>query len=220
VGRAHQSAEAIILSSQEAREDRVITLLTQEHGRIPAFAKGAMGSKRRFGAHVEPLTLSRVELSTGGAGMARLLSGSAIDVFPVLKGDLLRFALASTMTEVVLLLVVEHGHEEGVYELTKRALTHLNRPEIEVSEDLLLLFELKMLARSGVLPELHELPVDDSVAQVIGQWNRGAWCPLHREGRRDLAHLLETRIQEVGGRALKSRGFLDQMLDEGQPPAP
>ena len=77
--RSRQTVEAIVLTSQEARADRVITLLTDEHGRFPAFAKGAMGSKRRFGAHVEPLTLSQVDISMGGRGMPRLLEASALD---------------------------------------------------------------------------------------------------------------------------------------------
>jgi recombinational DNA repair protein (RecF pathway) len=214
MGRQQQSVEAIVLASHEARADRVITLLSDEHGRFPAFAKGAMGSKRRFGAHVEPMTRSTVELSVGGSGMARLLSASTVEAHAALKADLLRFALASTMCEVVLHLVVEHGREEGVYPLVKRALAHLNRPEIEVSEDLLLLFELKMLARSGVLGSLESLPLGEEILAVILDWNEGQWRPLHKEGRRDLALYLETRIQETSGRALRSRHFLDQMIDE------
>jgi recombinational DNA repair protein (RecF pathway) len=214
MGRQQESVEAIVLASHEARSDRVITLLTDEHGRFPAFAKGAMGSKRRFGAHVEPLTLTMVDLSSGGSGMARLQSASTVDGHSTLKSDLLRFALASTMCEVVLHLVVEHGREAGVFSLVKRAMAHLNRPEIEATEDLLLLFELKMLARSGVLGALDSLPLGEETLAVLLDWDGGQWRPLHREGRRDLAHYLETRIQETSGRALRSRAFLDQMIDE------
>ncbi len=214
MSRSRHSFEAIVLASQEARADRVITLLTDEQGRFPSYAKGAMASTRRFGAHVEPLTCSLVELTLGGSGMAKLLSASTVESHATVKADLLRFSLASTMCEIVLHLVPEHGREEGVYSLLKRALSHLNLPSVEVSEDHLLLFELKMLALSGLLPELGQLRVDDAVQSVLHDWLSGAWRPLHREGRRQLAVQLENRIQETSGRALKSRAFLDQMLDE------
>tara|TARA_B100000405_G_scaffold299200_1_gene257158 strand:+ start:35 stop:682 length:648 start_codon:yes stop_codon:yes gene_type:complete len=214
MSRARTNVEAIVLGSQEARADRVITLLTEEQGRFPAFAKGAMSSTRRFGAHVEPLTRTQVELSQGGTGMARLLSASTVESHPVLKADLLRFSLASTMCEIVLHLVPEHGREEGVFDLLKRALMHLNRPEVEATEDHLLLFELKMLALGGMLPELGQLRVDASVQAVLEGWLSGTWRPLDRDGRGKLARQLELRIQEASGRALRSRAFLDQMLDE------
>ena len=214
MSRSRISAEAIVLASHEARSDRVITLLTEEGGRFPSYAKGAMASTRRFGAHVEPLTRAHVELSVGGSGMPRLLSASTIESHAVLKADLLRFSLASTMCEIVLHLVPEHGREDGVYGLLKRALGHLNRPEVEAGEDHLLLFELKMLGLGGMLPELGQLDVDDSVQEVLESWLSGTWRPLERSGRQRLAHQLESRIQDASGRALKSRAFLDQMLDE------
>ena len=203
-----------MLSSQEARSDRVITLLTDEEGRFPSFAKGAMASSRRFGAHVEPLTRSQVEVSLGGSGMPRLLSASTVEAHATLKADLLRFSLASTVCEIVLHLVPEHGREAGVYPLLKRALWHLNTPSVEANEDHLLLFELKMLALGGLLPELGQLRVDSAVQSVLQDWLSGTWRPLHRAGRAQLALQLETRIQEASGRTLKSRAFLDQMLDE------
>jgi DNA repair protein RecO len=214
MSRSVHSFEAIVLSSQEARADRVITLLTDEEGRFPSYAKGAMGSTRRFGAHVEPLTRSQVEISLGGSGMPRLLSASTVEAHATLKADLLRFSLASTLCEIVLHLVPEHGREVGVYPLLKRALSHLNTPSIEATEDHLLLFELKMLALGGLLPELGQLRVDSAVQSVLQDWLSGTWRPLHREGRAQLALQLENRIQEASGRALKSRAFLDQMLDE------
>ena len=214
MSRSRHSVEAIVLASQEARADRVITLLTEEQGRFPSYAKGAMGSTRRFGAHVEPLTCSQVEIAVGGSGMPKLLSAATVESHAIVKADLLRFSLASTMCEIVLHLVPEHGHEAGVYGLLRRALGHLNRPEVESSEDHLLLFELKMLGLSGMLPELGQLHVDSSVQSVLEDWLSGTWRPLHREGRGPLARQLETRIQDASGRALKSRPFLDQMLDE------
>ena len=214
MSRSRHSVEALVLASQEARADRVITLLTEEQGRFPSYAKGAMSSTRRFGAHVEPLTCAQVDLSVGGSGMPRLISASTIESHATLKADLLRFSLASTMCEVVLHLVPEHGKEEGVYGLLRRALAHLNRPEIEPSEDHLLLFELKMLGLGGMLPELGQLSVDEGVQAALRDWLSGTWRPLEREGRARLAYQLEGRIQDASGRALKSRAFLDQMLDE------
>ena len=56
---AHQSKlyrdEAIILRTQKLGEaDRIITLLTKDHGRIRGVAEGVRRTMSKFGARLEP----------------------------------------------------------------------------------------------------------------------------------------------------------------------
>jgi DNA repair protein RecO (recombination protein O) len=58
--------EAVVLRAQKLGEaDRIVTLLTREHGRIRAVAKGVRKTKSRLGARVEPFMLIDVQLYEG-----------------------------------------------------------------------------------------------------------------------------------------------------------
>ena len=52
--------EGVVLRTQKLGEaDRIITLLTREHGRVRAVAKGVRRTSSRFGARLEPFMLRR-----------------------------------------------------------------------------------------------------------------------------------------------------------------
>lgn len=209
------SVEAIVLSTQETREDRVVTLLTPELGRIPSYARGAARSQKRFGAHVEPLTHvdAEIEPRTGGK-MYGLKRSSARCGFPTLKSDLLRLAVATTMVETVLHLVPEHGNEPGVFPLMLRALVHLDREETEVTEDLLALFQMRLLLIAGLLPDLPDiLGLPEPALSPLSAWLEGRWEPLPPETRSRTCAAFERLIQETSGRHLRSRPFLDELLE-------
>ena len=210
------SVEAIVLSTQESREDRVVTLLTPERGRIPAYARGAARSQRRFGAHIEPLThVDAVIVVRREGQMYGLRQSSARSGFPTLKSDLLRLSLVTTMVETVLHLVPEHGNEPGVFPLVLRALGHLNRTETEATEDLLALFEVRLLLLAGLLPEVRDIAgLPETAIAPVNAWLQGHWEPLPEEARTDTCRALEILIQETSGRPLRSRPFLDELLQE------
>lgn len=58
--------EAIVLQTHKLGEaDRIITLLTREHGQVRAVAKGVRKTTSRFGAHLEPFGVVDVLLHKG-----------------------------------------------------------------------------------------------------------------------------------------------------------
>ena len=58
--------EAIILRTQKLGEaDRIITMLTREHGRIRGVAKGVRRTKSKFGARLEPGSHVDIQLFVG-----------------------------------------------------------------------------------------------------------------------------------------------------------
>jgi DNA repair protein RecO (recombination protein O) len=58
--------EAVVLRVQKLGEaDRIVTLLTREHGRVRAVAKGVRKTKSRLGARVEPFMLIDIQLYEG-----------------------------------------------------------------------------------------------------------------------------------------------------------
>ena len=58
--------EAVVLRAQKLGEaDRIITLLTREHGKVRAVAKGVRRTSSRFGARLEPFMFVEVQLHEG-----------------------------------------------------------------------------------------------------------------------------------------------------------
>lgn len=58
--------EAIVLRTHQLGEaDRIVTLLTREHGKVRAVAKGVRRTSSRFGARLEPFMVIDVQLYTG-----------------------------------------------------------------------------------------------------------------------------------------------------------
>lgn len=58
--------EAIILYTHKLGEaDRIITMLTRDHGQIRAVAKGVRKTTSRFGAHLEPFNVVDIQLHVG-----------------------------------------------------------------------------------------------------------------------------------------------------------
>jgi DNA repair protein RecO (recombination protein O) len=58
--------EAVVLRTHKLGEaDRIVTLLTREHGKVRAVAKGVRRTRSRFGARLEPFMMSDVQLYEG-----------------------------------------------------------------------------------------------------------------------------------------------------------
>lgn len=214
--RQRATTEALVLSAVDSRDDVIVRLLSPELGLVPAVARHARRSKRRqLRAHLQPLTGVEVTVVTRAEQDLALVEGvMAREPFAVIKGDLARFALASTMVEVVLHLVPDHGHEPGLYELLVRALRHLERPVNRAQEELALLFEVRALTLAGALPELSALPgLSDATREVVAGWRAGRWRGLaDAEERGRLTRVLDGLVEDQSGRPLKSRAFLSEML--------
>jgi hypothetical protein len=85
---------AIVLGYVPLKEsDRLISLLTLEHGRIAAVAKGAAKSIKRFGAATQPMSYGKAQLQMAKAGRSSdsslwiLLSMESKSSFPHLRSS-------------------------------------------------------------------------------------------------------------------------------------
>jgi DNA repair protein RecO (recombination protein O) len=126
--------------------DRIATILSLEHGKVRAVAKGVRKVKSRLGARTEPLT--HVDfLAWRGRELDVVNQVEVIDVFPLIRGDLARFDAAVTMAEIIDQSTVDHQQSPDLYRLLVGALRSL-----EETGSLLVLaaFCLKLLAIEGV----------------------------------------------------------------------
>ena len=145
--------QAFVLRSHAYGEsDRIVTLITEDFGKMSGIAKGAMRSRRRFANTLEPF--AKIRLTFRVRPRSDLVFIEHCDLAYALRGfgnDLERFAWGSYILELTDRLVM--GREPGVevFRLVETALSMLDstgpRPSVVRA------FELHILGAIGYRPE-------------------------------------------------------------------
>lgn len=102
--------EGIVLRTHKLGEaDRIVTLLTREHGRVRAVAKGVRRTSSRIGARLEPFGHVDVQLYTGRSldGVRQVETIAAYGA--ALAGDYGRWTAGQAMLETAERLTPEEG---------------------------------------------------------------------------------------------------------------
>ena len=146
-------SEAIVLRTYPLGDaDRLVSLLTRDHGRLRGVAQGARRPKSRFGAALEPYTYLRVwfyERET--RDLVRIGQCEILESFLDLQQDYrsgLALAVAAEITEAVL---PEREPQDAAFRLllhVLRGLRHSRRPELALGY-----FLVWTLRLAGWLPE-------------------------------------------------------------------
>ncbi len=102
-----QDSEAIVLRTYPLGDaDRLVSLLTRDHGRLRGVAQGARRPKSRFGAALEPLTYLRVfYYERENRDLVRIRQCEILESFLAAQQDYrssLALALAAEITDAVL----------------------------------------------------------------------------------------------------------------------
>lgn len=140
---------ALLLSRIDFGEsDRILTLLTEEKGKLSAFARGARKSRRRFMGVLEPFSLVQVTLRESRGTMHRLDEASLIDGFDTLRHDLGAMSRAAYACELTRELCRENAASCEFFSLL-RAFLEGSADPVE-----LMRFELGALSLSGLRPHL------------------------------------------------------------------
>ncbi|NIR39720.1 MAG: DNA repair protein RecO, partial [Actinobacteria bacterium] len=80
--------KGIVLRSYPFGEaDRVVVLLSPNHGKLRTVAKGVRKTKSRFGGRLEPFTHVDLVLYEG-RNLDTITQAEVIEAFPTLRGDL------------------------------------------------------------------------------------------------------------------------------------
>ena len=102
------SDEAIVLRTHKLAEaDRIITLLTRQHGVVRAVAKGVRRTSSRFGSRLEPFTHVDLQLAVGRNLDTITQAETRAPYGAVISADYDRYTAASVMLETAERLVSE-----------------------------------------------------------------------------------------------------------------
>lgn len=94
--------EAVVLRTQKLGEaDRIVTLLTREHGKVRGVAKGVRRTTSRFGARLEPFAHVDVQLHAGRSNLHTVTQVETITAYGrPLIADYALYTAATAMVEM------------------------------------------------------------------------------------------------------------------------
>ncbi len=133
--------------------DRVVVLLSPNHGKIRTVAKGVRRTKSRFGGRLEPFTHVDLVLYEG-RNLDTITQVGVLEPFPRLREDLEAVVAAGTMVEAADAVAQEDESSLRLFLLLQRGLRALESGER--SQDLITAFLLKVAEVVGVAPSLGQ----------------------------------------------------------------
>lgn len=173
-------ADAIVLRRLDYGDaDRILTLLTREHGKLAAIAKGARRSKARVGSSLDLFGRSRMMLARGRHLDVVAQVERRGDVRNI-SGNLRRTAYAGLVSEIADKVLEDRHPVDDVFELVALTLDRLNDPGRSARADAAW-FLMRMLDQLGYQPQLQDCAgcsrplteVDSWFSPLLG----GVLCP-------------------------------------------
>jgi DNA repair protein RecO (recombination protein O) len=149
--------EALVLRAVDFGEsDRIVHLLTPAVGRLPAIAKGARRSRRRFPGTLDLMNRLAVQIERRRpSALPRLEGARLLHASEAARSDVSRFALGCYLLELLDRLAPEGGAPADLARLYRFALESLAWLEREAPDARMrTLLELRALAALGLRPEL------------------------------------------------------------------
>jgi DNA repair protein RecO (recombination protein O) len=152
-GRREFADLGIVLRTHKLGEsDKILRILTREHGKRSAVAKGVRKTSSRFGARLEPLTCSRLLLHRG-RGMDTVKQAEIQTSFQEVRADLDLFVNAAAMCELVDAIAEEHEPHSELFDLLLKGL-ELLKSHPQRARFTRAFFEMRVLAAGGFAPML------------------------------------------------------------------
>lgn len=190
--------QAVVLRTYKLGEaDRIINLMSKEHGKIRAVAKGVRKTRSKFGARLEPTGHVALQLNEG-RNLDLITQAETIDQYTELRDDLDMLRRAVNMLEVVDQIAQEGESDPKLYAMLVGALRTLADT---ASAQVVPAFFVKVLAHDGVHPVVDQC-VECGTTQNLVAFDPtigGALCQGHRRGQRVSAEALRIFQDVLGG---------------------
>ncbi len=191
--------QGIVLRTHKLGEaDRIITLMTERHGKVRAVAKGVRKTKSKFGARLEPISHVALQLYEGRE-LDIVTQAESIDHFKAIREDLDRLTRAVTMLEAVDQLSLEREPNPDLYRML---LGGLRTVAAKNSALVVAGFHWKVLALEGFAPMVDACVVCNTPDGLVAfdPTEGGLLCAEHRRGTRVSPEAIELLQQILGGR--------------------
>jgi DNA repair protein RecO (recombination protein O) len=151
--RSYRTRAIVLKSSIFAERDRLLTILTPDHGKLRVLAKGVRRLSSRLGGHVGIFCCSDLFLVRGRT-FDLVTQGQSLEQFETLRTDLWRVSQAFYAAELVDRFTEEQHPVPGAYDCLLKHLRRQNSPALD-SGLLTHAFELEWLGLMGYRPQLY-----------------------------------------------------------------
>ncbi len=190
---------AVVLRTYKLGEaDRIVVLLTEEHGKVRAVAKGVRKTTSKFGARLEPMSHVRLLLSQG-RDLDVVSQADVVETIAPLVADLDHLTNGMAVLEAADQMTLDREPVPHLYRMVVGAL----RTIAERSGPLVVpAFYWKLLAAEGVRPELDHCVRcgEDGPLVAFDMGEGGVLCRTCRTGAPISADALEVMRMILGGR--------------------
>jgi DNA repair protein RecO (recombination protein O) len=164
--------------------DRIVTLMTEQHGKVRAVAKGVRRTSSKFGSRLEPFSHVALLGWQGRGDLDIVNQVEVIDTFRAVREDLDRMASAMSMLEVVDQVGQERHANPRLYAMVVGALVALAERDSAMVAPA---FFLKVLALEGSEPVLDACvscgEPDEGLLVAFDLVEGGVLCRSCRRGR-------------------------------------
>jgi DNA repair protein RecO (recombination protein O) len=151
----HTTEAIVIRSLAYGESDKIVTFFTKDFGKIKGIAKGARRSKRRFQNALELFSHIRLTFfEREGAGLMRAEGCDILHSFSGIREDLKRIFYGHYFLELTNEMTGEREAASETFSLLLSSLSHLE--EKEPHEELLRIFEIRMLSLFGYRPNMKK----------------------------------------------------------------
>lgn len=209
--------EGIILKRRNFGEaDRILTVFSQQLGKVTVLAKGVRRITSRRGGNVELLNRSLMFLHQG-RGMPILTEAKTLDTFEKLKKDLTLSTYAYHILELVDKLTAENQENRILYEHLFEVLKRLERKPRQI---LIRAFEAKILSNLGFITFYDTIVqrnvIDSDLLRILNNLEIFSWDEIEKikideRSALELERILRYHIERVIEGSLKSRQFLKKL---------
>ena len=184
MARVIAKTQGVVLRARRMGEtSKLVTLYTEDYGKLKVTAKGARRPKSKFGGALEPLTeVQIVCYMRDDRELQTLSDADPVRVYASPSGGLERLSYASAGCEMVERLTIEHEPNLRLYRCLTGLLGGLEEVAAEQVESLFWYFQLRAAEALGYRPELGQcLSCGAPMSQV--PWARfdpiagGGLCP-------------------------------------------
>lgn len=146
--------KGIVLTRTDFGEaDRILTFLTNDHGKIKAIAKGVRRAKAKLAGSIELFSVSDLTLIPGRRDIDTLISARLVKHYGDIVKDIERTTLAYELLRLTN-KATEEQPEPAYFDLLKQALISLNDSELG-TQLINLWFNMQLLKIAGHTPNLH-----------------------------------------------------------------
>ena len=190
--------DAVVLRRQDFGEaDRLLLLLTPQHGKFRAIAKGVRKPAARKTGHVELFSLVDM-LIARGRELQVVVQAETKEPFLPLREDLVRAGYANHVVELLDRFTAEQDPSQAEFDLLVNALGWLCTdvdPRLAARY-----YEMRLLGLAGFAPSLHQCAIGQENLEPQDQFfsplDGGVICPDHHAGmdRGLLVSLMELKI--------------------------